>query len=131
MSVRSQLERSRTLVTPFGRKRIFFNRWSDSTLKEGLAYIPQSTVADIVNQALITLHNSWGEKKDRHLLLQVHDSILVQAKEDVLEEVIQEIKKALTVPVEINGRFMVIPSDFKIGLNWGDGLKKYEKVVVG
>lgn len=118
MQIRDRLSRTRILVTPFGRKRIFFDRFGDSMFKEGLAYIPQSSVADIVNQALIGLHRRWRGLGDRHLLLQVHDSILTQVKEESVEEAIKEIKEEMTRPFEVNGRIVTIPCDVKTGLNW-------------
>lgn len=120
MQVQNRLRNSRVLTTPFGRKRTFFNRFNDSLLKEGLAYVPQSTVADIVNQAIIHLHQKWRDSQDKFLLLQVHDSIVCQCNKEVLEETIQEVKEALTIPLIINNRTMIIPSDVKVGTNWGD-----------
>ena len=40
------LDETRTLYNPFGRRRIFFDRWGHELIKEGLAFIPQSTVRD-------------------------------------------------------------------------------------
>lgn len=120
MQVQNRLRNSRVLTTPFGRKRTFFNRFNDSLLKEGLAYVPQSTVADIVNQAIIHLYKKWQTQEDKILLLQVHDSIVCQCKEELLQETIQEVKEALSIPLVINNRTMIIPSDVKIGQNWGE-----------
>lgn len=124
MQIKSQLDKTRVLTTPLGRRRIFFNRWSDSLLKEGLAFVPQSTVADIVNASLVDLYERWkGNGVGKELLLQVHDSILAQAKEECVEEAIKEIKEAMTRPIEIGGRTMVIPVDVKVGKNWSDMTK--------
>ena len=120
MKIRNTLDKTRILTTPFGRKRIFFNRWSDQLLKEGLAYIPQSTVAEIVNQAIIKLDHRWGQGTDKQLLLQVHDSILAQVRLEHLDEAIKEIKEAMTYPLEINGKWLTIPVDVKTGMNWRD-----------
>lgn len=120
MRVRSQLEKSRTLVTPFGRKRIFFNRWNDAMLKEGLAFVPQSTVADIVNQGIVKLTTQEPGDGGKQLLLQVHDSILMQVRPELVGETVEEIREALTHPLEINGKYMTIPVDFKVGNDWGN-----------
>ena len=114
LEVEGQLKRSRTMTTPFGRKRTFFSRWGLEVLKEGLAYVPQSTVADILNQGLLAVHAAGID-----VLLQVHDSILVQAAEEDIVYTIDLMKDLMTIPVEIKGRIMVIPVDFKIGSNWG------------
>jgi DNA polymerase-1 len=115
MDIKAQLKRTRMLVTPLGRKRTFFNRWSESVVKEGLAFIPQSTVADIVNQGLIEAHQRGLE-----LLTQVHDSIMIQCKESNLQGNIEVLRKCLTRPIEIGGKVLTIPVDFKVGSNWED-----------
>lgn len=125
MQTRDRLNKSRTLVTPFGRPRVFFNKWSESLLKEGLAFIPQSTVADCVNQAIIELDQKW-KTEDKTLLLQVHDSILAQVREDKLDEAVAEIKEAMLKPITIGYETFTIPVDVKVGLNWGT-LSKYKQ----
>lgn len=120
MQIRSQLRVSRRLVTPFGRVRVFFSRWSEQLYKEGLAYIPQSTVADILNQGLLCLHNLLKEDGSRALLLQVHDSVLVQCEPDDVERTVDDIRNCLERPVEINGRILTIPMDYSVGANWNE-----------
>lgn len=122
MRVQDTLRRTRCLTTPLGRKRVFFNQWGDSLLKEGLAYLPQSTVADVVNQGLICLYKKAFEGLD--ILLQVHDSILIQVPEGKVKEGAELLIKCLTVPIEIEGRVLTIPVDIKVGKNWEE-LKKW------
>lgn len=118
IQVRSTLEKSRVLVTPFGRRRAFFNRWSDSVLKEGLAYLPQSTVADITNQGLLNLY-----RRGHEILLQVHDSVVLQCSDSQVGQVVEEVRECMTVPVEINGAMLTIPVDVKVGKNWKELVK--------
>lgn len=117
LQVASDLKKFRRLTTPLGRTRIFFNRWSESLTKEGLAYIPQATVADIVNQGLVRLHDEGFE-----ILLQVHDSIVVQCDDtkEKIRHTVKRMRKAMTEPVVLNGKVMTIPVEFKIGYNWND-----------
>lgn len=123
LQIQETLRKCRQLTTPYGRKRIFFNRWTDSLFKEGLAYIPQSTVADMLNQSLLVLWNKWKGLRDRELLLQVHDSLLVQCDMAVVSEVIREMKSVMEAPILINNRKFSIPSDYKIGFTWNDMVK--------
>ncbi len=44
--IEDDLRRSRTLTTPYGFQRTFYNRWDDDLFKEATAFIPQSTVGD-------------------------------------------------------------------------------------
>lgn len=106
------------LTTPLGRRRIFFGRpGDDSTLREAIAYIPQSTVGDILNCALWRI---WRYCPNIELLAQVHDSICFQAQEKALPEEITRAKELAQIPFEFLGKKLVIPVDAKAGWNWAD-----------
>jgi uracil-DNA glycosylase family 4 len=111
--VEAKLRSVRTLYNPFGRRRIFFNRWNDSLVKEGLAFIPQSTVADIMNRAVVELHACGVE-----LLLQVHDSVVVECKSDRVEDNVKALRRAMERELEIEGSSVRIPMDYAVGSNW-------------
>ena len=116
---KAKVKKTRKLITPFGRVRYFYSRWDESMFKEALAYVPQSTVADLLNQGLLCVYgHKWIE-----LLAQVHDSILVQVPTERVEEAILIIKCCLDVSVDIGGKTLRIPSDFKYGENWADLVK--------
>ena len=119
MQIAYNLRGSRTLTTPLGRKRTFFNEWSDSLKKEALAYVPQSTVADILNMGLRRVYEEY-KNTDTNLLLQIHDAILVQTPSEQVPEVASKIKELLSIPVEINHRTLVIPVDVSVGASWDD-----------
>ena len=119
-----QLKKARVLRNSFGRRRYFFSRWDDSMVKEGLAYVPQSTVADIVNQAIVSIYKKIKGNQDIQLLLQVHDSILAQVKDEFLEEYCRMISQEMKIPITIKGRTFTIPVDINVGKNWND-LKKF------
>ena len=113
-----RLTKSRTMCTPFGRKRLFLGQYSETLVKEALAFVPQSTVGDITTRGVRLLHDSLPTGAS--LALTVHDSITVDCAPEQVEEVIGLMQGALTYPLAINGRTCVIPIDFKVGSNWGD-----------
>lgn len=117
LDIRERLRRGRFLVSPFGRKRYFYNRWGESLTKEGLAFIPQSTVADIINQGLLKVWRSQ-EVEDMDLLLQVHDSLLLQVPADKVRESVAVLESCLKIPVKIGKKTLVIPVDIKTGNDW-------------
>jgi len=121
-SVAEQLRKTRMLRTPFGRRRQFWSRWDDSMVKEGFAYVPQSTIADAVNLAIINIHRALRERTDIQLLLQVHDSIVAQATQEKVHEAVELLVKEMSVNIPLNGEFK-IPVDVKVGLNWNDMVK--------
>lgn len=122
-AVRNQLGRDRTLVNLYGRKRRFLGRWCDDLFKAAYSYIPQSTVAQLLNLGLVTLYEDQ-EKLDflrpLDILLQVHDSMLAQYPLDNLDGFTQAIKYAKEVfdkPLIANGRQFVIRTDAKVGFD--------------
>ncbi len=153
--IKSQLEEHKSLETPlpFGRRRLFFGRsWEASTLREAIAYVPQSTIGELLNLVLL---NCWTRSKlaldnPRYLpiqiLLQNHDAFLFQTKHtpnlpQIITEVNREFQSApLTFTHNGVPRQMIIPGEFVTGFNWGyedsarknyadgnpDGLRKWK-----
>ena len=117
--VAQQLQTTHQLTTPFGRRRHFFGRpGDDTTLREAIAFVPQSTTADRMNLGLWRI---WHEMPEVQLLGQGFDSVIFQFPEDQDEDEI--IARALElVRVELvapNGRKYVVPGEAKVGWNWG------------
>lgn len=123
--VERELRYSRVLTTPLGRKRMFFGRWDEKLLREAYAYIPQSTVGDLANKALINCY--WQIEKQiegAELMLQVHDAIYMQCYEKDAERVASVMEQCMTIPLTLHGREFTIPSDCKVGRNWSLRPKK-------
>jgi len=110
------------LATPLGRKRTFFNRWNESLVKEALAYIPQSTVADILNMGLRRLYDKFKDGPTQ-ILLQIHDAVLCQTPLDDMQDTCRVLKETLTIPIMIGYKELVIPVDISVGESW-NALKK-------
>jgi len=116
-----QLQTKHFITTPFGRKRHFFGRpGDDTTLREAIAFLPQSTTADRMN---LGLWRVWKKMPHIQLLAQTYDSITFQFQDlgkDYEDRVVQEALAIL--PVELvanNGRKYVVPGEAKTGWNWG------------
>ena len=132
--VAQQLQTTNRLITPFGRERTFFGRANDdSTLREAIAFSPQSATADRLN---LILWRIWRYMPEVQLLAQVHDALYFQYPEHLDEEEI--ISKALshfdlTLHHE-SGHKLIVPGEAKVGWNWGnfdpetnpDGLAKWK-----
>jgi DNA polymerase I-like protein with 3'-5' exonuclease and polymerase domains len=115
-----ELQTKHQLITPFGRRRHFFGRPGDATtLREAIAFMPQSTTADRMN---LGLWRVWKHMRDRiQLLAQTYDSITFQFKEtlnesEIIEEALSRIRVELVAP---NGRSYIVPGEAKVGWNWG------------
>jgi len=131
--VATELQTVNRLTNLFGRERIFFGRPNeDATLREAIAFLPQSTTADRMN---LGMWRVWNGMKECKLLAQTYDSITFQIKEtspidDIVAEALERIKVELKAP---NGRSYIVPGEASIGWNWGkagpsnpDGLVKWK-----
>jgi DNA polymerase-1 len=115
--VKEEIMNKGYLVTPFGRKRWFFGKRDErDTLKQAVAHLGQSMTADEMNHAMLAL---W-RLNIVQIMLQGHDSILIQYKEGDENEVIPRVLSAMRVPLELEGgREFVVPVEVQVGWNWG------------
>lgn len=112
------------LITLFGRRRHFLKRRGDNkTLNEGCAYDPQSMTADEINKAILNVFHLRGKShlaRDLQILLQVHDSLLLQYPEEVEDEIIPLLQEAMKAVLTLRaGRSFFVPSEVQVGWNWG------------
>jgi DNA polymerase I-like protein with 3'-5' exonuclease and polymerase domains len=120
-----QLRQNRTITTPYGRVRVFHDRWPKTGVGElfrkAYAYVPQSTIGDLINRALLDFH-TWckGTLGRAQVLTQVHDSILYQVKPAMEVAARAKIKELMERPIDFGYHKLIIPADFKRGMNWGD-----------
>ena len=116
--VRTQLQRDRTLVNPYGRTRVFLGRWGDEVFRAAYAHEPQGTVGDYINLALIEL---WLQLKPLHsyILLQVHDEILVECPIGAEGAVVALMHKVVEREIIVGNEPLIIPLEVKICYkNW-------------
>ena len=117
LSIQTQLGKSRIMVNPLGRKRIFYARWGDALFREAYAYIPASTVADCLNLALIRFVGGRPEDK---VLLQNHDAFAFQTTQERLAGAVEYLAGCFDIPLSIKGRILRIPTKVKVGKNWDE-----------
>lgn len=115
---RRTIQQHGQLITPFGRKRIFFSRTDqDSTLREAIAYIPQSAIGDLMNLGMLKVWKRF-RADEVQLLAQVHDAILIQYPEDREDEIIPKVLATIPHPLYARGREVIIPCEAETGFNW-------------
>ena len=129
--VRRTLTGDGYLVTLTGRKRWFMGKRNDDhTIRQAIAYDPQGSLADILNNGML---NVW-RARDCQVLMQIHDAILIQYPEHEEDKIVGLVRKQLEFPISLaNNRVLTIPYGVKTGWNWGaydettnpDGLKTY------
>lgn len=110
----------------FGYRRKFHDPDPDNRLKDGANFFPQSTVAWLMNDSLPKLFERLHKPGVRMLLHQVHDEVLWMCKPDEVPTIVKTCQEVMQRPFTVNGREMYIPVDFKVGENWGSGMKEYK-----
>ena len=108
-----------SLENAFGFKRHFYEPDFHRRLKEALAFLPQSTVASNINRSLIRVGEDLDSPGDVELLLQVHDELLLQVREDRVDDTYRRVREIMEEPFEIHGREVYIPASGKVGACWG------------
>lgn len=117
--VRDSIHRNRTLINPFGRKRTFMDRLGDDLYKAAYSFIPQSTVADIINEhGILYIYRNQELFEHVELLNQVHDSIVFQIPIAMGStyhlNAIRRIQDSLTRPIQFHNRQFQIPVETKV-----------------
>ena len=119
--VRNSLSKDRTIKNLLGRKRTFLDRWGEQLFKAAYSFIPQSTVADVINRFGVLYVYEY--EPDIVLLNQIHDALLIQIPINIGIEkhasILQQVKKSLEHPLEAWGRKFVIPAEVEAGFNLG------------
>jgi len=86
----------------------------------------QGTAADMIKMAMIEIHKyltpnpspSKGDgDKNVKMLLQVHDELLFEVKDEKMEEAVAKIKKIMENVIKLKVPVVV---DVKVGGNWGE-----------
>lgn len=113
----AQLRSRRYVENKFGFRRFYFDR-IEGLLSEGLAWIPQSTVAIYINKIW---RRMYTEMPYVQILLQVHDSLAGQFKTSNIEDVLsrmQSTARAIIIPYDDP---LIIPVSLKTSpISWGD-----------
>jgi len=116
--VQDEVMRTGKITTPFGRTRRFdfVTRENRNSVLRQAANTPiQSVASDITLKALIRLGRKLKGSDDTRMLLTVHDSIVLETKEDV-QEVSKMLHAELCRPVLDN---VPLKADIKVGQRWG------------
>ena len=124
MGVVRQLAQTRILTNLFGRHHKFLSRWGDDMFRSSYSFIPQSTVGDLLNKALVILYDDFGHEIE--IRIQLHDAIYI-VTDDTQEKIERArwilkhcmIERVQPLKTELGEEFF-IDIDFKVGRYWGD-----------
>lgn len=125
-----RLQTTYSVRTPFGRERLFFGRpGDDATLREMIAFVPQSMTADRMSLGMWRI---WRESLDPasplfgiELLGNGYDSVMLQYDESKDEgQIVRRVLALVEVPLYARGRKFIVPGEAKVGWNWGNEVKQ-------
>lgn len=137
--VAEQIQTKGELTTVMGRTRRFFGRPNDdATLREAVAFDPQSTAADYTNTALLRIHKEIVKGNlPGVLLFQKHDELGISFKESLQSTIVPQIISLMEHRIPITSptgevRQWYVPTEAEVGWNLGrrsncnpDGLTRF------
>ncbi len=121
---RQQAREGGYVETVFGR-RLYLNEINsrNNNLRQGAERAAinapmQGTAADIIKRAMIEV-DRWlqASKIDAHLIMQVHDELVFEVREDLVEELIPQVRKLMCDAADLRTPLRV---DAGSGKNWDD-----------
>ncbi len=119
-----EVSENKILYNLFNRPKRFLGLIGPALFRNAYSYIPQSTVAELLNKGMIKMSNDYRLSKIRYnidMLTTVHDSVLVHVpliqKENFLK-ICQIIDDHMSYTFMHLGRSFKIGLDAKIGLVW-------------
>lgn len=120
--VKDQAFKRKMVQNVFGYRLYIFKRIEGTVMNEVIAWIPQSSIALLVDRALMTLHDKFpdkGEDMQFDILQQNHDSLAGQFPTGQEDIYLPAIKEAMEIKLPFI-KPIVIPSDVHISeLSWG------------
>jgi DNA polymerase len=96
LEIREALDHGRCLINPYGRVRIFNGKYEDDFYKEGYAQIPQSTVADTTQNALLDIDDEWVGEDVAYLISENHDALVAEVPINDWELYAESMRKHMT-----------------------------------
>lgn len=110
-----QLRTRHYVQNAFGYRRYYFDR-VDGLLPEALAWIPQSTVGNVIDRAWLNIHNNLPEVK---VLLQVHDSLAGEFPTHKKEWCLRRMKEESSIVIPYDDP-LIIPTGINCSeKSWG------------
>lgn len=126
--IEASLRATRMVKNRFGNRRVYFDR-IDSCFTEALAWVPQSTVAEVSFRGGLQLELATGTTFDSRgqqitqgwveILLQVHDSLVFQVRHQH-ENRITEIREGLRYPIPYAAPLTIQWGIARSRVSWGD-----------
>ncbi|MGA9421435.1 MAG: DNA polymerase, partial [Rhodanobacteraceae bacterium] len=77
----------------------------------------QGTAADIIKRAMIAVDGWLGTRDDMHMLMQVHDELVFEVRDDRIDEIVAGVREHMSAAATLNVPLVV---DIGCGANWDE-----------
>ena len=116
-SIKKKVNKGQPISNVWGYKKYFWGGIVETTYNEAVAWIPQSTVAILINRLLVAI----GKHEKRiQLLAQVHDSLVGQGLASDEDALIERIRSLSQITLPFASGEIVIPLGVQTSReNWG------------
>ena len=116
--IKNQVNTRRMVSNVFGYRNYIFQRIEGTLYNQVVAWIPQSTVACLINRIYMNVYNNLREVQ---VLIQVHDSLAGQYPIAIAEATRAAIIAQAQIELPYPGDPMIIPVGIKVSTkSWGD-----------
>lgn len=113
---KDQVDCRRYVENIFGYRCYFFDRIEGNTYNEAIAWLPQSTVACLINRGYVAIDS---QLRDVQVLLQVHDSLAGQFPTHLGDWALGQIRSLCEIPLPYSDP-LTIPVGIKSStVSWG------------
>lgn len=127
-----EVQTTRALINPFGRLRQFFGQMDDELFREGFAWIPQSTVADLVQSAALDIDDEFNGDTEVMWNAENHDALVISAPANNWEPYAKVMKKHMERVIDFSiycslkrNIKLVIPADVEISIDKEGNITNY------
>lgn len=116
--IKDQVFKRRYVENIFGYRCYFFDRIEGTIFNQAAAWIPQSTVACLINRGYVAIDKDLPQVE---VLLQVHDSLAGQFPTYLGDWMVRQIVDKAEIALPYAGDPLIIPVGVKTSLkSWGD-----------
>lgn len=114
--IKKQVSGRRYVQNAYGYRNYFFDRIEGTIFNQAVAWVPQSTVACLINRAWASIEANMPEAE---ILIQVHDSLVGQVPTHLAASLLPEITRLAEVPIPYADP-LIIPVGFVSSTkSWG------------
>lgn len=115
--IKDQVAKRRFVQNVFGYRTYFFDRIEGTIFNQAVAWIPQSTVACLINRAYVAIDETLP---DVEVLLQVHDSLVGQFPSVQGDARLREIVACSEIPLPYAEPLVIPVGIATSNKSWGD-----------